>query len=220
MPSTNTTYRLQIPALEEGIQMTFDEYHAWLNENARIIVDGEALGGQQGGSTPDEDVGLFINGTDSIEAFDEEKGKYVPITDVPIGSLLAWASAIATIPPNYLLCDGRTISREDYPDLFAVIGTTWEKSGDGDTVFRLPDGRARNPLGAGAGEYKSPTTGLTRVHEVGDYPGQEWLRHTTPWTSAPTGTRITNDILKASGGSVITDIVPPCFVVQWLIRYR
>lgn len=58
-----------------------------------------------------------------------------------VGSV-TWYAGAGT-PENYLLCDGSAISRKDYADLFAVIGTTYG-AGDGSTTFNLPlltDGR-------------------------------------------------------------------------------
>lgn len=51
-------------------------------------------------------------------------------------------SGSCPVPPGYLQPDGRLISRDDYPELFAAIGTTYgtEKSR---TMFRLPDYRGR-----------------------------------------------------------------------------
>jgi len=51
-----------------------------------------------------------------------------------------------TIPDGFLLCDGSAVSRADYADLFAVVGTTYG-SGDGTTTFNLPDMRGRVPAG-------------------------------------------------------------------------
>lgn len=58
-----------------------------------------------------------------------------------VGSV-TWYAGAGT-PENYLLCDGSAISRKDYADLFAVIGTTYG-AGGGSTTFNLPlltDGR-------------------------------------------------------------------------------
>lgn len=52
-----------------------------------------------------------------------------------VGSV-TWYAGAGT-PENYLLCDGSTVSRTDYADLFAVIGTTYG-AGDGSTTFNLP----------------------------------------------------------------------------------
>ena len=42
-----------------------------------------------------------------------------------------------TLPPNWLYCDGSSISRVAYPELFAEIGVKWG-AGDGMTTFTLP----------------------------------------------------------------------------------
>lgn len=52
-----------------------------------------------------------------------------------VGSV-TWYAGAGT-PENYLLCDGSAVSRTDYADLFAVIGTTYG-AGDGSTTFNLP----------------------------------------------------------------------------------
>jgi microcystin-dependent protein len=62
------------------------------------------------------------------------------------GSGLLWYSE--TPPEGYLLCDGTSHLRADYPDLFDVIGTTFGAA-DG-THFNVPDLRQRFPLGKAA----------------------------------------------------------------------
>ena len=52
-----------------------------------------------------------------------------------VGSV-TWYAGAGT-PENYLLCDGSAVSRTDYADLFAVIGTIYG-AGDGSTTFNLP----------------------------------------------------------------------------------
>ena len=54
----------------------------------------------------------------------------------PIGTLLCFSGI--TIPEGYLLCDGRTVSRTTYADLFNVIGTAYG-TGDGSTTFNVPN---------------------------------------------------------------------------------
>ena len=53
-----------------------------------------------------------------------------------------------TTPPSlpWLLCDGRAISRKQYPRLFSVIGESYGV-GDRSTTFNLPDFRGRVPVG-------------------------------------------------------------------------
>jgi microcystin-dependent protein len=59
------------------------------------------------------------------------------------------------LEPGFLWCDGARYSNADYPDLFAVLGTTHNLVGDPAGTFRVPDKRGRSPVGAGTG------TGLT-----------------------------------------------------------
>ena len=56
----------------------------------------------------------------------------------PVGSIIFTASE--TAPAGYLYCDGSALSRTEYSELFAAIGTTWGK-GDGSATFNLPDMR-------------------------------------------------------------------------------
>src|SRR5580765_705695 len=65
---------------------------------------------------------------------------------MPIGSVLDFAGAQA--PQGWLICDGRSISRTTYSDLFAVIGTVWG-AGDGSTTFSLPNPNGRSSVGPG-----------------------------------------------------------------------
>ena len=62
----------------------------------------------------------------------------------PIGTVTMFAGDV--IPSEWILCDGRSISRTTYSSLFNVIGTLY---GVGDHVrtFNLPDFRGRFPLG-------------------------------------------------------------------------
>ena len=63
---------------------------------------------------------------------------------MPPGAVMPYAGDSA--PGGYLLCDGSTVARSQYPLLFSVVGTTWG-NGDGLTTFNLPDLRDRSVLG-------------------------------------------------------------------------
>ena len=70
------------------------------------------------------------------------------VATVPIGSLIPFAGT--TLPSGYLLCDGAEVQISQYPELFAVIGVTYNGPVAllGLATFRLPDLRGRLPLGA------------------------------------------------------------------------
>lgn len=64
------------------------------------------------------------------------------------GFIKMWTQA--SIPSNFLLCDGAAISRTTFANLFAVVGVQYGP-GDGSTTFNLPDIRGRAPIGDGTG---------------------------------------------------------------------
>jgi microcystin-dependent protein len=62
----------------------------------------------------------------------------------PTGAIFDYGGT--TAPTGYLLCNGQTVSRVTYADLFAVIGTSFG-AGDGVTTFGIPDLRGRVTVG-------------------------------------------------------------------------
>lgn len=54
---------------------------------------------------------------------------------VPTGTILAFGGV--TAPRGFLICDGSAVSRTNYANLFAVIGTRYG-AGNGSTTFNLP----------------------------------------------------------------------------------
>lgn len=58
------------------------------------------------------------------------------VVSVATGIMAPFAGT--TAPSGWLVCDGSAISRTDYADLFAQIGSTYG-DGDGSTTFNLPD---------------------------------------------------------------------------------
>lgn len=54
---------------------------------------------------------------------------------VPIGTMLPYAGG--EVPEGFLLCNGASLSRTEYPELFAAIGDRW--GSDSASTFKLPD---------------------------------------------------------------------------------
>jgi len=80
-----------------------------------------------------------------------------------IGEIFLWAGDSAPDNSNLLLCDGTHVSNEDYPDLWAIIGTSF--GGTGATDFALPDMRTRVPIGSGTG-YAYASSGGEEEHTL------------------------------------------------------
>lgn len=70
-----------------------------------------------------------------------------------IGEIINFAGTTSP-DPKWLLCDGASLLRADYPDLFTVIGTTYGAA-DG-THFNVPDLRGRVAVNAGSGPGLTP----------------------------------------------------------------
>ena len=59
-----------------------------------------------------------------------------PSSQIPVATV--FYMAVNTAPAGYLICDGRAVERNAYPELFDAIGTTYGE-GDGSTTFSLPN---------------------------------------------------------------------------------
>lgn len=75
---------------------------------------------------------------------------------VPVGTMLEFAGT--TPPDKYLLCDGQAVSRTDYAELFAIIGTMYGE-GDGTTTFNVPDHKGRSAIGLNTDDSDFDTLG-------------------------------------------------------------
>lgn len=95
-----------------------------------------------------------------------------------IGEIVCYSGA-SSPDAKWLPCDGISLVRSDYPDLFTVIGTTYG-SVDG-THFNIPDLQGRTPIGVGSGSGLTPRS-------LGDSIGEE--THTLTTTEAPAHTHI------------------------------
>ncbi|WP_297323344.1 phage tail protein [uncultured Bartonella sp.] len=72
-----------------------------------------------------------------------------PPQSIPSGTIAMFAAP--TAPSGWIQCDGRWLSRAQYPALFAAIGEWWGK-GDGQTTFNVPDLRGQFLRGWDAGK--------------------------------------------------------------------
>lgn len=94
-------------------------------------------------SSNDGSSGLAIkNAAGVVVARIDSKGSFIQNTGslVPPGAVMAFATE--NPPAGWLHCNGAAVSRTDYADLFAAIGTMYG-SGDGSSTFNLPDYRGQ-----------------------------------------------------------------------------
>jgi len=92
--------------------------------------------------------GIIQGDVESWDAKSEFDGDFDNLTNVPAfvpaGVINQFAGSAA--PEGYLICDGSEVSRTEYADLFATIGTIYGE-GDGSTTFNLPNLQTRVPVG-------------------------------------------------------------------------
>lgn len=125
---------------------------------------------KDGTLTPDEAAGALVP---MFDAFCFRQG-----TCRVVGEIIPFAGDTSP-DARWLPCDGASLLRADYPDLFMVIGTAFG-SIDG-SHFSLPDLRGRVPAGIGTG------TGLT-ARTLGDNFGEE--THTLITSETPVHSHI------------------------------
>lgn len=96
---------------------------------------------------------LLMSGASTVSWEDPPAGLEVSIaagTDIPVGSIMAWAGLHTNIPSGWLLLpqtdSAVNVSRTTYSELFDEIGTTYG-AGDGTTTFGLPNVSGRALVG-------------------------------------------------------------------------
>lgn len=74
----------------------------------------------------------------------------------------------STAPSGWLMCDGSAVSRTDYPDLFASIGTNYG-AGNGTTTFNLPNLKGKVVAGVDSTQTEFAalgTSGGEKAHKL------------------------------------------------------
>ncbi|BAY64994.1 phage tail collar domain-conataing protein [Calothrix brevissima NIES-22] len=105
----------------------------------------------------------------------------IPVTQIlPTGMIAPFGGN--SVPSGWLLCNGSEYSINNYPALYAILGTAY--GGNGTTTFRVPDLRGRGLIGAGQG------SGLTN-RTLGQSGGQETVTLST--SQIPSHTHGIND---------------------------
>jgi microcystin-dependent protein len=119
-------------------------------------------------ASPQEGFVRYNTDLKTLEFYDGSSWVNSNLEQVPVGTIIPYAGA--TIPSGWLACDGGTVSRTTYADLFAAIGVTWG-SGDGSTTFHLPDLRGRFLRGVNSGSGRDPDAASRTAANTGGNTG-------------------------------------------------
>ena len=123
---------------------------------------------------------------------------------VPVGNLIIWPTA--TLPSGYLECDGSALSRATYEELFAVLGTTYNKTGDAADKFRVPDLRGEFIRGWDNGRN------VDKARAIGAY--QAGTKITGEDGSSAAHNHTINDIDKVFGDPIYEQTFD--MTIQWV----
>lgn len=97
----------------------------------------------------------FLNKNEKIDAYTKQESdeKFVPKTELtdglPIGAYLSYPSQ-KTIPAGFLLADGRSLKKSEYPELFNVLGYIYGGSGENFYLPNFSDGKFMRSIGGNA----------------------------------------------------------------------
>lgn len=155
------------------------------------------------------------------------------ITGDKPGTVKMWAGQLSMIPSDHMLCDGRELAKDDYPELFNTLGTAF--GGNGISSFQLPDMRARfvvgqdnrnvdyNILGSTGGEEKHELT----LGEIPEHEHSYELYKTGGgdlgrFSRTSNNDSQVNDTLTtgSAGGGLPHENRPPYIVLAYIIKVR
>lgn len=147
---------------------------------------------------------------------------------LPIGSMMPYGNSIP--PTNWLVCDGRAVSREEYAELFSVIGINYG-AGDGSTTFNLPNKQGRVSIGLNTSDTDFNTIGKTGGEKEHTLTIDEMPSHThqiatnddtsNEWWGVQVENipkSFNNFYSSSSGGNLPHNILQPYEVDQWIIK--
>ena len=121
---------------------------------------------------------MFLKLKDKIDAYTKQESddKFAlknELTDgLPIGAYLSYPSQ-KTIPAGFLIADGRSLKKSEYPELFNVLGYIYGGSGENFSLPNFADGKFMRSIGgnaAGLGAVQQDEI-KSHSHGIGQQPG-------------------------------------------------
>lgn len=129
------------------------------------------------------------------------------------------------VPLGWLLCDGSEVSREEYQDLFEVIGSSFG-DGDGETTFNLPNLQDMFPVGLSGetsigdigGEAEVILSEAQMPHHHHTYSAAYPALLATGEVPNILATVKTGQLTGSAGDSLAHNNLPPYLVLSFIIK--
>lgn len=125
--------------------------------------------------------------------------------DILVGMIAPFG--MSSVPTGWLACDGSTVSRTTYADLFTAIGTTWG-AGDGSSTFALPDLEGAFLRGTGSHNTQNMSGGADYAGpSVGSFESDQNQQHLHNFAHGPGAGSENTIILSSASGRDSSDIM-------------
>lgn len=154
------TIKVNVKSYEQSGEY-YDRTESTVNVNKQLV---EVVESYSGGSLETDLVfGTVTQSATSVTKKEVDSLKAVDSVSASAGgagvtgAITMWAAN--TAPDGWLLCNGGSVSRDDYEDLFNVIGTTY--GGNGSPMFNLPNLKGKTPVGYNSGDGSFNALGKT-----------------------------------------------------------
>lgn len=149
---------------------------------------------------------------------------------MPVGSIIMWYGQ--TLPTNWIYCNGQTLLKKNYPELFNVIMGASSTA----TEFTIPDLRDRFPLGASSetaiGNKGGESTHVLTTAEMPSHTHGWSMKYGTsngtalPWGSSGwSGTWANTDsiqypplVIDSAGSGTAHNNMPPYVAVYYIMK--
>lgn len=148
---------------------------------------------------------------------------------VAVGTIWPYAGDIA--PEAFMICDGSELDKNDYPELFDVIGYTYGGAG---TTFKIPDLRGKSVFGKNPSDTDFNVIGKTggakkvtlTVDQMPSHKHTELRRNnsgsTTGWGTVSENGLSANDnvFIGSAGGNQPHENMPPYMTLNYIIKVK
>ena len=153
------------------------------------------------------------------------------LDSMPIGCIILFAGS--TIPTGWLKCEGQSLLRTEYSELFGVIGTTYGYGSSNTETFQVPNYKGRVPVGRDSSDTDFDTLGETggeKTHTltINEMPSHNHIARSHVGSGVGDGMLLNgnsytvdnNYTTGSTGGGQAHNILQPYIVVNFIIKAK